>query len=376
MASDEPEVVSLDTKDEVVVKKSASVYQIVRLVLVITTFATGVASIIFTQMLALVFFCYLPEQKRTVLDFTKNNFVILISFITGWVTPTKMIVSIDNKTLSSNSIIQKKGKISLNLDHGAIIIANHQIYSDWLFLWFMAYLNNVGSNIYIIMKKSLAGIPLLGFGMKNYDFIFLSRKWEVDKPYMIKHFKNLCLVAKHWLLIFPEGTNLSPNTKPKSDNYIKKLGMDLKLDYVMLPRVKGLYLACKYMTPKTNTIYDFTIGFSDHTPDEYAQDIFTLGQIYLFGNGPKEARLHIKKIEISEIQEADMAIFEKWLVNLWSEKDKLMGRYYNEGGFVEDLNDQVEMVLKLNSKLDIFKVYVIPLFVAFALAGISKLISY
>jgi 1-acyl-sn-glycerol-3-phosphate acyltransferase len=36
-------------------------------------------------------------------------------------------------------------------------------------------------HLYIILKESLKYIPVIGWGMRLYGFIFLSRKWATDK---------------------------------------------------------------------------------------------------------------------------------------------------------------------------------------------------
>jgi len=60
-----------------------------------------------------------------------------------------------------------------------IIIANHQIDSDFFVTW-SAFEENAGS-IKIVLKDDLAKIPLIGFGIKTFDFLFLSRNYEKDK---------------------------------------------------------------------------------------------------------------------------------------------------------------------------------------------------
>ena len=56
-----------------------------------------------------------------------------------------------------------------------------QLYSDWLYLWWIAYTARMHGYIYIILKESLKYIPLMGIGMQFYGFIFMARKWEQDE---------------------------------------------------------------------------------------------------------------------------------------------------------------------------------------------------
>jgi 1-acyl-sn-glycerol-3-phosphate acyltransferase len=86
-----------------------------------------------------------------------------------------------------------------------ITIANHQIYPDWLYLWTLAWYQNKHGDVKILLMAVLKYIPILGLGMLFFEFIFLKRKWDSDRPKISKHLQrtvtdNLPL----WLLIFPE----------------------------------------------------------------------------------------------------------------------------------------------------------------------------
>ena len=50
----------------------------------------------------------------------------------------------------------------------------------------MGYVNKPAAHghIYIILKQSLQYIPIIGWGMKFYGFIFMSRKMATDQPRM------------------------------------------------------------------------------------------------------------------------------------------------------------------------------------------------
>lgn len=42
--------------------------------------------------------------------------------------------------------------------------------ADWFYMWWILYTGNLHGSVYIMLKKSLQWIPLLGFGMKMYNF--------------------------------------------------------------------------------------------------------------------------------------------------------------------------------------------------------------
>ncbi|GME67560.1 unnamed protein product [[Candida] boidinii] len=375
---------------------SASFLQYLRLALILITFFTGCLSIVASQFIIIIFFNNDEITKQEMLNFTKKNFVILLTFVTKWVSPTHLVITHDHSIPEHTFqyLTKKTGGEKLltsNLDNKAIIIANHQIYSDWLFLWWIAYLNNCADNFYIIMKDSLEKIPVLGYGMRNYSFIFLSRKWENDKNIITKQLNKINEnnlnkdvkedLKKNWLLIFPEGTNMSDNRKEVSDNFIKKNSYK-SLNQILLPRVRGLFFSICTLSKTSNFVYDFTIGYSGHKNYEFAQDIFTLNNIYLFGKGPKEVHMHIRAFDIKKIPgivpidsesitedelNSKMDLFQEWLFERWQEKDQLLIDFYKNSKFINNKVDKItnkyESELKLNSIFEIIAVYCIPIFV-------------
>jgi lysocardiolipin and lysophospholipid acyltransferase len=126
-------------------------------------------------------------------------------------------------------------------------------------------------HIYIILKESLKHIPVVGWGMQFYGFIFMSRKMETDRP-RLAHRMNV-LKQKHsgpmsgspgldpmWLLLFPEGTNFTKNTQQISAKYAEKAKIPT-LQNALLPRSTGLYFCLKELEGTVDYIYDCTIAY-------------------------------------------------------------------------------------------------------------------
>jgi lysocardiolipin and lysophospholipid acyltransferase len=126
-------------------------------------------------------------------------------------------------------------------------------------------------HIYIILKESLKHIPVVGWGMQFYGFIFMSRKMETDRP-RLAHRMSV-LKEKHsgamsgspgfdpmWLLLFPEGTNFTKNTSQISAKYSEKANIP-NLQNALLPRSTGLYFCLKELEGTVNYIYDCTIAY-------------------------------------------------------------------------------------------------------------------
>jgi 1-acyl-sn-glycerol-3-phosphate acyltransferase len=116
-------------------------------------------------------------------------------------------------------------------------------------------------SIYIILKESLRSIPVIGWGAQFYNFIFLSRKWEVDKSRFQRHLQKLNKITEPmWLLIFPEGTNLSKATREKSAAWAEKNGIkDMK--HQLLPRTTGLRFCLQQLQDTTEWLYDCTVAY-------------------------------------------------------------------------------------------------------------------
>ena len=68
---------------------------------------------------------------------------------TGWdgCSPTKLVVSGADEAIVGN----------------AILIANHQTFADWWYMWCWAYTKNQHDSFKIILKHSLKNIPVWGW---------------------------------------------------------------------------------------------------------------------------------------------------------------------------------------------------------------------
>jgi len=178
--------------------------------------------------------------------------------------------------------------------------------------------------------------------MMFYGFIFLSRKWIKDKPRFQHRLRKLNsrhsgpLAGKPkaldpmWLLIFPEGTNLSVNGRNSSKRWADKCGYtDYK--HVLLPRSTGLDFCLSELKDTVKWVYDCTVGYEGIPPGEYGQDLFTLSSTYFHGRRPKSVNFHFRRFHVSTIPVGDPKAFDDWLRERWQEKDDLL-QYFTENG--------------------------------------------
>ena len=68
------------------------------------------------------------------------------------------------------------------------------------------------------------------------------------------------LLDPMWLLIFPEGTNLSANTRARSAAWAKKSGVQ-DLRHAVLPRSTGLQFCLQQLDGTVDAVYDCTIAY-------------------------------------------------------------------------------------------------------------------
>ncbi|CAH1764505.1 3106_t:CDS:2, partial [Entrophospora sp. SA101] len=152
-------------------------------------------------------------------------------------------------------------------------------------------------------------------GMQFFQFIFLKRNWAVDKGPLTKQMTRFARSNDPlWLLIFPEGTIVSEETRVTSKKFADKTGL-VDHKYVLLPRSTGLHFCKSALGKSIDYLYDLTIGLEGVSREIYPQDIYTLRSIYF-----------------EEIPQ-DEDKFTIWLRDRWSEKDVMMEEFYKNGRF-------------------------------------------
>ncbi|KAK6203404.1 acyltransferase-domain-containing protein [Scheffersomyces amazonensis] len=361
------------------------------------SFLLGCLSIVATQLVGVFLFASDPSTVQNFICLSKLHFIRLITFATSFSSSADISITYDTALLpSSNTFtVDNQGNIHSNFSPNSVFISNHQIYTDWMFLWFLNYTSKLGQYVFIVLKDQLSKLPVLGYGMKNYNFLFLSRKWEQDKVVIAKQLKMIDADAQgvgpsngvknkndrpinntvfpYQLILYPEGTVPSDRTTKKSLEYtqFKKLP---PLKHVLLPRTRGLFLVLRNLKDTVEVLYDITTGYSDLRTDEYGEDKFTLKNHYIWGQGPPKINYHIKSYRISEIPLGDLSVdiddvkevelqaFEDWLLKVWYEKDARMEAFFRNGSFTDPINPittekTVEGKLQLRNTFEVLTIF-------------------
>lgn len=350
---------------------------ILRAIVLGSFFFVGCIGIVLTQYLGLKVVGRDADTSRALINATKKQFIAIFVFITSIIAPARVTFSFDEDQLpkSTSFKVDKSGRPQIRMAPNSVIISNHQIYTDWLYLWFLAYLSRIGDSVYI-MLKDLSKLPILGYGMKNFNFLFLSRKWDRDKYVLTNQLLSIdadargmgpsngvkqivqpsSTIVTRWppgtgsnrwpfeVILFPEGTVVSQKTRARSDKFCDTKGIP-RLKYTLLPRVRGLFLTLVNLRNSAEYLYDLTCGYSDLKAGQCGEDVFSLKNVYLFGHSPRVINYHVKVWKLSEIplgssvdnidgiKDEDLERFENWLFERWYEKDKLLANFYETGEF-------------------------------------------
>lgn len=300
-----------------------------------TYFLSGALAINLSQIVGTPLYLVNQDWYNAWIAFTKQSFGLLTMSLTQAFAPTKVIVSGD-ASVRGQLLKSTEGNLILDFPSRLILIANHQIYTDWLYLWWIAYCNGMHGRLYIVLKESLKKIPVLGWGMQLSQFIFLKRNWEKDKPHMASALQKLNTMADPmWLLLFPEGTNLAPDTRQKSAAWAQKSGIP-DMQHVLLPRTTGLQFCLEELKETVDYLYDCTVAYEGVPRGQFAQDIFTLKAGYLEGRPPKSVSMHWRRFAVKDIPIHNQKAFETWLIARWREKDILIENYLRTGNFPAD----------------------------------------
>lgn len=387
----------LDTASEDVhpagkVKHGVAV-QILRAIVSMTFFLGSCLFLSVTQYVGAPLYFWNRDYFYAFMALTKQSFAILIIVITRVFSPTPIRVSWDS-SMQGQFRRTKDGTLETLFPERMILIANHQIYTDWVFMWWIAYTSRMHGHIFIILKESLKYIPFLGTGMMFYGFIFMARKWETDKPriqYRLEKLKSrhggplsgTASLDPMWLLVFPEGTNLSANTRKKSVAWSEKSGLpDMK--HQLLPRSTGMFFCLQQLRGTVDWVYDCTIAYEGVPLGGYAQDYFTLRSTYLQGRPPKSVHLYWRRYAVSEIPLDDQKAFELWIEKRWREKDDLLEQYKTTGRFPAAHEDNskeskggtfIDTEVKLKSPFEVLQIYIVVLTVGLLINIVLKFLK-
>ncbi len=233
----------------------------------------------------------------------------------------------------------------------SVFFSNHQTYLDWWLFWQLAYHYNHHGHLRIVLKDSLKGIPIFGWGMSFFEFIFLNRKWSVDEQRLNECLKTVVGIDASlplWLLIFPEGTILDANTRSISKRYADKMELEFPFKHTIMPKSTGLLHILRKLTQSNSlydpskdfALYDITLAYPvrSSSKNQCTERItfptldYSLGSVFFQRQGPRKFHLVVRKCDWKSIDglKSSESAFTEWLRDKFLEKDDMLAQYYDQ----------------------------------------------
>lgn len=328
------------------VSEAALPTRIFRVVLLLVYFWTSSIIIGVTQYIGTPLYLINKDHYYRFMAFTKQCMTLLVLSMTQWWTTTTVHVSGDD-SMQGQIHRLPNGRLQCNFASRMVLIANHQLYNDWIYLWWTAYTNRPSNHghVYIVLKESILYIPLVGLGLRLAGFVFMSRNMKTDTPRLTRRLGQLTRrsiggtgeLQPMWLMMFPEGTNLSKNGRAKSVKWAERQGeQDLK--YTLIPRSTGTYFCLKALNETLEWVYDCTLAYDGVPEGQYGQDIFTLRSTYFEQHPQAPIHMHWRRFKVSDIPLSTPEAFHAWLIERWNEKEALLAAHAKTGRFPSSIN--------------------------------------
>jgi 1-acyl-sn-glycerol-3-phosphate acyltransferase len=218
-----------------------------------------------------------------------------------------------------------------------VVMSNHQLYLDWLYMWsFVSHIGLAG-NIRFMLKRDLMFFPVIGLGMKLMDFIFVSRNWEKDKIKLPRRVKRL--VHKDFPLamcIFPEGTTLSRETFNTMMAHASEKGLSPEQipSHCLIPRVNGMHCVLNGLNEDCDGVLDVTCYFEGADFSKEDPEItYGIRKLLFSGIAPAKIHMHVKLYRMSEIPYSDRNELSDWMKKRFMEKSARVEEATKNGKF-------------------------------------------
>ncbi|EJW01295.1 hypothetical protein EDEG_00512 [Edhazardia aedis USNM 41457] len=198
------------------------------------------------------------QHKFTMI--VKHSWLCLTSTILCFYFPKDIYICYDKLIFRNNcnqTRIRNNNQINRIRDK-YIILSNHYTNFDWIFILCAFRKMDFYENLVIILKESLSHVPIYGYGMKVFGYIFLSRNWSKDREILDLGLQNLKQKEEFYLLLFPEGTIICSETHEKSkkfcmDNQISVSGTTLNNQKSVKGSIQNSYITpCKNIKNNSN----------------------------------------------------------------------------------------------------------------------------
>lgn len=229
----------------------------------------------------------------------------------------------------------------------SVIIMNHRTRMDWMFLWNCLVRYSYLRLEKVCLKASLKSVPGFGWAMQAAAYIFIQRKWKDDKSHFEDMIDYFCDIHEPLqLLLFPEGTDLTENSKARSNEFAEKNGLQ-KYEYVLHPKTTGFTFVVDRLREGKNldAVHDITVAYPHNIPQTEKH--------LLEGDFPREIHFHVHRYPISALPSTKEEL-QVWCHRRWEEKEQRLRDFYSgQKSFSPTSHDKASHVPPCKSELQV-----------------------
>jgi 1-acyl-sn-glycerol-3-phosphate acyltransferase len=207
-------------------------------------------------------------------------------------------------------------------EESALVVVNHQQMADITFLMAYARSKRRLGEMRWFVKDPLKWVPGVGWGLYLLGSVFVRRNWADDRAGIERTFARIRRDRiPIWLLLFAEGTRITPPKLEKSRKIARDKGLP-EPEHVLLPRPRGFVGSIIGLRDHLDAVYDVTIGYADGVPTlwQFMQGFVT------------RAHLHVRRYPTASLPESEEDL-SRWIFDRYREKDQLLARFYRTGSF-------------------------------------------
>ncbi|KAL4167337.1 hypothetical protein KRP22_012823 [Phytophthora ramorum] len=213
----------------------------------------------------------------------------------------------------------------------ALWLSNHRTRIDWMLLWSVAWRTRTLHQLRIVLKAPLRKIPIFGWAMQHFIFIFLQRRWADDQVNLRKLLPFLTSAEPEAsYLLFPEGTDLSESNLDKSAVFAEKNGLPPR-QYSLYPRTTGWTFMFPLLRSQLTAVYDVTMFYVDYAANERPSETSLLT-----GRVPRMIHFYLERVDISSLRDKSESELATWVEKRFERKESLLKAFYESNGKLPD----------------------------------------
>jgi lysocardiolipin and lysophospholipid acyltransferase len=267
--------------------------------------------------------------RQRISGFFAQSLGVCFMFWLEYMTSTKIIITGDE----------------LPPNERVLVVSNH-IAVEWMHLISLVHRHTQVSGFKAVMKESLKYVPIANVGIRE-GFVTVKRgQGKNARGAILESFRRqgeqLCTDhVPMWLIIFPEGTWITPKDtkiKDKANDFARKQGYP-DLHNVLFPRANGFCALLEGMRKGPDAIdavYDVTVAYNKpyHPVKIGTSNPPTVVQLTSSApNAPKEVHFHITRHLTRDIPSRTEDV-SKWLCKRFAvEKENLLNEFEKNKSF-------------------------------------------